>query len=76
LGNSRKTKIQEDVKGPNCYGCGKFGNLKSECSELLKTRGKSNSSDKSKGRRAYIAWKDEETSSTRSDSKNDEVSLQ
>jgi len=44
-----------------------------ECPELLKTRGKSNPSEKSKGRRAYIVWEDDETSSTRSDSDNDEV---
>jgi len=31
------------------------------------------SSDKSRGKRAYISWEDEETSSTRSDSENDEV---
>ena len=69
--NSRKTQLKRE--GVKKYGCGKSGHLKSECPELIKTRGKSKSSDKSKGRRAYIAWEDEDTSSTRSDSENDDV---
>jgi len=75
VGNYRKTQLKEDEKGPNCYGCGKSGHLKNECLELRKTRGKSNSSEKSKGKRALIMWEDEETSFTRSDSENEVVTL-
>ncbi|MCH88300.1 phytoalexin-deficient 4-2 protein, partial [Trifolium medium] len=75
--NSRKMQTKgetsKEEKGPSCFGCGKFGHLKSECPDLIKPKGKASSSDKSKGRRAYIAWEDDETSSTQSDSENDEI---
>jgi hypothetical protein len=40
---------------------------------LIKSKGKASSSDKSKGRRAYIAWEDDEVSSTKRDSENYEI---
>ena len=47
--NSGKTQLKregaKEDKGPNCCRYGNSGHLKSECPELLKTRGKSNSSD-------------------------------
>jgi len=68
-----KRQTSKEEKGPSCFGCDKFGHLKSECPDLIKLKGKVSSSDKSRGKRAYIAWEDDETSSTRSDSENDEV---
>jgi len=74
LRRSDKTPRRSQTKGENskeenglsCFGCGKVGHLKSECPELIKSKGKASSSDKSKGRRAYIyiAWEDDEASST------------
>jgi len=58
---SRKSQTKgENIKEicPSCFGCGKIGHLWSECPELIKTKGKASSSDKSKGRRAYIAWEE------------------
>jgi len=40
---------------------------------LIKSKEKASSSDKSRGRRAYIAWEEYEESSTKSDSENDEI---
>ena len=61
----------------NCYGCGKSGHLKSECLELTKTRKKSNFNfnrkKEKKGRRAYIAWEDNDISSTLSDLDDSEI---
>ena len=77
LVNSRKIQSKGDSskegKGLSCFGCGKFGHLKSECPDLIKLKGKASSFDKSRGKRAYIAWEDDETSSTQSDSENYEV---
>ena len=72
LRRSDKTPRRSQTKGENSkeenglswFGCGKVGHLKSECPELIK----------SKGKRAYIAWEDNEVSSTISDSENDEIS--
>ena len=57
----------------SCFGYGKVGHLRSECPDLIKSKGKASSSDKSRGRRAYIAWEDDEVSSTKSDSEDDEI---
>jgi len=38
LGKSMKTLLQEDEQGPNGYGCGKSGHLKSECRDFLKQK--------------------------------------
>jgi len=59
--------------GPSCFGCGKVGHLRSECAELIKSKGKGSSYDKSKGRRVYIAWKEDEQSPTKINSESDEI---
>jgi len=69
-----KGEISKDENDLSCVGCGKVGHLRSQCPDLIKPKGKASSSDKSRGRRAYIAWEDDEVSSTKSDSENDEIS--
>jgi hypothetical protein len=49
----REQTKEENV--PSCFGCSKVGHLKSECPELIKSKGRERSSDKSKGRSTYIA---------------------
>jgi len=81
LRRGNKTSRRSQTKGENskeenglsCFGYGKVGHLRSECLELIKSKGKASSSDKSKGRKAYIAWEDDEVSSKKNDSENDEI---
>ena len=68
-----KGETSKDENGRSCFRCGKLGHLRSECPDLIKSKGKTSSSDKSRGRRAYIAWEDDETFSIKSDSENDEI---
>ena len=71
--SQKKGKNFKDENGLSCFGCGKVGHLRSECPDLIKSKAKASSSDKSRGRRAYIAWEEDEESSTKSDSENDEI---
>lgn len=64
---------EKEEKVGSCYGCGKFGHYKSECLELAKDKGKSNSNRNSRGRRAYIALEEDDTTSLLSNTENDEV---
>ena len=81
LRRSDKTSRKSQTKGENSkeenglsfFGCGKVDHLRSECPDLIKSKGKASLFDKSKGRRTYIAWEDDEVSSTKSDSENDEI---
>lgn len=68
-----KGENSKEENGPSCFGCGKVCHLKSECPELIKFKGRARSSYKSKGRSSYIAWEDDEASSTKSDLENDEI---
>ena len=45
-----KGETSKDENGPSCFGCGKHGHLRSECPDLIKSKGKASSSDKSRGR--------------------------
>ena len=57
-----------------CFGCGKQGHIKDDCSNNeSKERGESKKiKRKGKARRAYIAWQDNDDSSFNSSSKEDE----
>jgi len=71
--SSRKGKESEsDEKVVSCYGCGKVGHYKSECPELAKERRRSSSNRNSRGRKAYIAWEEDEVTSNTSDTENKE----
>jgi len=69
-----KGETSKDENGLSFFGCDKVGHLRSECPDLIKSKGKASSSDKSKGRKAHIAWEEDEVSSTKSDSESDETS--
>jgi len=58
----------------NFYGCRNGSHLRNECLELAKAKGKSNSFGKSRGRRAYIAWEEDDATFILCDLENDEVS--
>jgi len=50
-----------------CVGCGKTGHIKSECpNNQIKEKPFSKKVERSKGRRAYISWEENEVSSTSS----------
>jgi len=70
---SRKGKESEsDEKEVSCYGCGKIGHYNNECPELAKERGRSGSNRNSRGRKTYIARKEDEVTSNTSDTENKE----
>jgi len=68
---SRKGKeLDSDEKVVSCYGCGKVGHYKNECPKLAKERGRSGFNRNSRGRKAYIAWEEDEVTSNTSDTEN------
>jgi len=75
LVNFRKASMKgresnNDEKVVSCYGCGKVGHYKNECSELAKERGRSGANRNSRGRKAYIAWEEDKVTSKTSDAEN------
>jgi len=68
---SRKGKESDsDEKVVSCYGCGKVGHYKNECPKLTKERGRSGFNRNSRGRKAYIAWEEDQVTSNTSDTEN------
>jgi len=68
---SRKGKESDsDEKVVSGYGCGKVGHYKNECPKLAKERGRSGVNRSSKGRKAYIAWEEDEVTYNTSDTEN------
>nr|KYP31470.1 hypothetical protein KK1_048206 [Cajanus cajan] len=60
----------------NCFECGKPGHIKAECPNLLKKQQEENKVRKNgKGKRAYIAWEDNDSSITSDESKFEENNL-
>ncbi|XP_068492170.1 uncharacterized protein [Phaseolus vulgaris] len=56
-----------------CFGCGKTGHIKMDCSNnQSKDKSASKKVERSKGRRAYILWEENEVSSTSSSSTESE----
>jgi hypothetical protein len=71
--DSRKGRESEkDEKIVSCYGCIKVGQYKNECLKLAKDKGRSGSNRKSRGRKAYIAWEEDEVTYNTNDTKNNE----
>jgi len=70
---SRKgSESEKDEKIVSCYGCGKVGHYNNECSELAKDKGRSGTNRKSRGRKAYIAFEEDEVTYNTSNSENNE----
>ena len=56
-----------------CFGCGKTGHIKMDCpNNQTKEKPASKKVERSKGRRAYISWEENEVSSTSSSSTESE----
>jgi len=64
----RESKNYEKVV--SFYACGKVGHYKNKCPELAKERGRSWFNRNSRGRKAYIAWEEDEVTSNTSDTEN------
>jgi len=70
-------KLDSNSTKFTCFGCGKQGHMKVDCPSLVnKEKAHEKKSNKSrKGRKAYIAWEDNATSSNSSSLEDVEVNL-
>uniref|UniRef100_A0A151UET3 Retrovirus-related Pol polyprotein from transposon TNT 1-94 n=1 Tax=Cajanus cajan TaxID=3821 RepID=A0A151UET3_CAJCA len=77
-GFNKKTnkKKEASTSSYNCFECGKPGHIKAECPNLLKKQQEENKMKKNgKGKRVYIAWEDNDSSTTSDESKFEENNL-
>src|SRR6266487_5366723 len=64
--NSQKKSDEGTSFNPTCYNCGKKGHIKPDCPQYQKKHEKSDKRSQmdSKGRRAFIAWDDNDMDSS------------
>nr|KYP56813.1 hypothetical protein KK1_003061 [Cajanus cajan] len=69
-------KVEASTSSFNSFECGKSGHMKAECLNLLKKQQEEKKSKKNgKGKRAYIAWEDNDSSTTSEESECEENNL-
>nr|KYP33108.1 hypothetical protein KK1_046074 [Cajanus cajan] len=75
--NKKANKTEEaSTSSYNCFECGKPGQIKAECPNLLKKQQEEKKMKKNvKGKRAYIAWEDNDSSTTSDESEFEENNL-
>nr|KYP56651.1 hypothetical protein KK1_002895 [Cajanus cajan] len=72
----KSAKEEASTSSFNCFECGKPGHMKAECPNLLKKQQEEKKSKKNgKGKRAYIAWEDNDSSTTSDESEFEENNL-
>nr|KYP34823.1 hypothetical protein KK1_044175 [Cajanus cajan] len=76
--NKKANKKEEaSTSSYDCFECGKPGHIKSECPNLLKKKQEEKKLKKNfKGKRAFIAWEDNDSSTTNLESNPDYDQLQ
>nr|KYP43144.1 Retrovirus-related Pol polyprotein from transposon TNT 1-94 [Cajanus cajan] len=77
-GFNKKTNKKEEASTSSykCFECGKPGHMKAECPNLLKKQQEEKKMKKNgKGKRAYIAWEDNDSSTTSVESEFEENNL-
>nr|KYP52978.1 Retrovirus-related Pol polyprotein from transposon TNT 1-94 [Cajanus cajan] len=75
---NKKTNKKEEASTSSyiCFECGKPGHIKAECSNLLKKQQEEKKMKKNgKGKRAYISWEDNDSSTTSDESEFEENNL-
>nr|KYP49385.1 Retrovirus-related Pol polyprotein from transposon TNT 1-94 [Cajanus cajan] len=75
--NKKANKKEEaSTSSYNCFECGKPGHIKAECPNLLKKQQEEKKVKKNvKGKRAYIAWEDNDSSTTSDEFEFEEKNL-
>jgi len=71
-------KTDSNSSNFTCFGCGKQGNIKLECPNLVhkdKAAEKKKFSKSSKGKRAYVAWDKNDSTTSCSSKEEEEINL-